>query len=126
MTRKVLAGDPQRAAKITGRIPMPRLGMGADIAASCIFLCSEEGNTSTASRCRSMAASASVFEEGVNMSQEYTASVLVGAKDIHVERATQALGPGMVRVRLGAAGICGTDLHYYRNFANADFCCATR
>lgn len=43
MTRKVLAGDPQRAAKITGRIPMPRLGLGSDIASSCVFLCSEEG-----------------------------------------------------------------------------------
>lgn len=62
------------------------------------------------------------FDEGKTMTNEYTASVLVGAQDIHVEkRSTQVLQPGMVRIRLGAAGICGTDLHYYRNFANAGF-----
>ncbi|RKF19779.1 SDR family oxidoreductase [Alginatibacterium sediminis] len=43
MTRKVLAGDPQRAAKINGRIPMPRLGLGEDIANATVFLCSEQG-----------------------------------------------------------------------------------
>lgn len=41
MTRKVLAGDPARAAKIHGRIPMPRLGLGEDIADACLFLCSD-------------------------------------------------------------------------------------
>ncbi|MEO8544898.1 MAG: SDR family NAD(P)-dependent oxidoreductase [Burkholderiaceae bacterium] len=41
MTRKVLAGDPARSTKIRGRIPMPRLGQGEDIANACVFLCSE-------------------------------------------------------------------------------------
>ena len=41
MTRKVLAGDPARSAKIRGRIPMPRLGQGEDIANACVFLGSE-------------------------------------------------------------------------------------
>lgn len=41
MTRKVLAGDPARSAKIRGRIPMPRLGSGEDIANACVFLCSD-------------------------------------------------------------------------------------
>lgn len=44
MTRKILAGDPARAAKINGRIPMPRLGTGEDIAASAVFLCSEQSS----------------------------------------------------------------------------------
>lgn len=41
MTRKVLAGDPARSEKIRGRIPMPRLGTGEDIAAACVYLCSD-------------------------------------------------------------------------------------
>ncbi|MGR5143177.1 SDR family NAD(P)-dependent oxidoreductase [Photobacterium sp. DNB23_23_1] len=44
MTRKVLAGDPARAAKIEGRIPMPRLGLGEDIAAATVYLCSESAS----------------------------------------------------------------------------------
>ncbi|WP_413110281.1 SDR family NAD(P)-dependent oxidoreductase [Thaumasiovibrio sp. DFM-14] len=43
MTRKVLAGDPARAEKINGRIPMPRLGHGEDIANAAVFLCSSQG-----------------------------------------------------------------------------------
>lgn len=44
MTRKVLAGDPKRAEKINGRIPMPRLGLGEDIAAATVYLCSENAS----------------------------------------------------------------------------------
>lgn len=44
MTRKVLAGDPARAEKINGRIPMPRLGLGEDIAAASVYLCSESAS----------------------------------------------------------------------------------
>ena len=42
MTRKILADDPERAAKINGRIPMPRLALGSDIAAMTVFLCSDD------------------------------------------------------------------------------------
>lgn len=41
MTRKILAGDPERAAKIRGRIPMPRLADDGEIADACLFLCSD-------------------------------------------------------------------------------------
>ncbi|MEO1020294.1 MAG: L-idonate 5-dehydrogenase [Pseudomonadota bacterium] len=42
------------------------------------------------------------------------ACVAHGAHDLRIdEREPAALGPGMVRVRLGAGGICGSDLHYY-------------
>lgn len=44
MTRKVLAGDPERSAKITGRIPMPRLGLGEDIANASVYLCSKNAS----------------------------------------------------------------------------------
>lgn len=42
MTRKILDGDPARAAKIKGRIPMPRLAQPEDIAALTTFLCSDD------------------------------------------------------------------------------------
>lgn len=42
------------------------------------------------------------------------ACVAHGAHDLRIdEREPAALGAGMVRVRLGAGGICGSDLHYY-------------
>lgn len=44
MTRKVLAGDPARAEKINGRIPMPRLGTGEDIASASVYLCSDNAS----------------------------------------------------------------------------------
>lgn len=42
MTRKILEGDPGRAAKIKGRIPMPRLALPEEIAAMSAFLCSDD------------------------------------------------------------------------------------
>jgi L-idonate 5-dehydrogenase len=41
---------------------------------------------------------------------------LYGAKDLRVETETaQPPGPGEVLVRVGAGGICGSDLHYYQD-----------
>jgi L-idonate 5-dehydrogenase len=43
------------------------------------------------------------------------ACVLHGARDLRVEALEpRDLGPGEVRLRLGAGGICGSDLHYWR------------
>ncbi|UWQ19897.1 alcohol dehydrogenase catalytic domain-containing protein [Jannaschia sp. M317] len=47
---------------------------------------------------------------------------LTAAKTIAVEQTTPGpLAPGHVRLRLAAASLCGTDLHYYKDFANAGF-----
>jgi L-idonate 5-dehydrogenase len=44
------------------------------------------------------------------------ACTLHGAKDLRVQpRAPRALGPHDVRLRLGAGGICGSDLHYWQH-----------
>lgn len=44
------------------------------------------------------------------------AIVIHAAKDLRIEdRPTDDPGPGQVRVRLAAGGICGSDLHYYNN-----------
>lgn len=53
----------------------------------------------------------------------YTKSLLSGARAITIE---QAELPGVieekwVRLRLATASICGTDMHYFRHFANAGF-----
>ena len=45
-----------------------------------------------------------------------------GAEDLRVvEVATPRAGPGEVLVRLGAAGICGSDMHYYFHGRNGRF-----
>ncbi|WP_105418250.1 MULTISPECIES: L-idonate 5-dehydrogenase [Neorhizobium] len=42
--------------------------------------------------------------------------VVHGAKDLRIEeRPVEAPGPGEVRLRLAAGGICGSDLHYYNH-----------
>ena len=38
-----------------------------------------------------------------------------------VERPLDPLQPGMVRIRFGAGGICGSDMHYYRHARTGDF-----
>jgi len=44
------------------------------------------------------------------------ACTLHGALDLRLEtRAPRALGPHDVQLRLGAGGICGSDLHYYQH-----------
>jgi len=42
--------------------------------------------------------------------------ILHGARDLRIEwHAFDAPGPGEVLVRMGAGGICGSDLHYYQD-----------
>lgn len=44
------------------------------------------------------------------------AIVAHGARDLRLEtREVPALGPGQVRLRMAAGGICGSDLHYYNH-----------
>lgn len=44
------------------------------------------------------------------------AIVIHAAKDLRVEeREPEALGPGQVRIRTAAGGVCGSDLHYYHH-----------
>jgi L-idonate 5-dehydrogenase len=38
-----------------------------------------------------------------------------------VERPLHPLASGMVRIRFGAGGICGSDMHYYRHARTGDF-----
>ncbi len=50
------------------------------------------------------------------------AATLFGAEDLRVvERDLGPLAPGMVRVKFGAGGICGSDLHYFRHARTGDF-----
>lgn len=53
----------------------------------------------------------------------YTKSVLSAARMVDIELAelSDEIEPGYVRLRLATASICGTDMHYYRHFANAGF-----
>ena len=53
----------------------------------------------------------------------YTQSVLTAARTIETRRAEMpdAVEPGWARLRLATASLCGTDMHYYRHFANAGF-----
>jgi len=45
-----------------------------------------------------------------------------GARDLRVESMTEPVpGPGQVLLRLGAGGICGSDLHYYQEGRVANF-----
>lgn len=47
------------------------------------------------------------------------AAILHGKRDLRLQDWPDlAPGPGEVRVRVGAAGICGSDLHYYQHGAN--------
>jgi len=49
-------------------------------------------------------------------------ATLFGAQDLRVvERPLEPLAAGMVRVRFGAGGICGSDLHYFRHGRTGDF-----
>ena len=50
------------------------------------------------------------------MTQSDLACTLHGAHDLRLTpQAPRALGPHDVRLRLGAGGICGSDLHYYQH-----------
>jgi len=50
------------------------------------------------------------------------AATLFGPEDLRmVEHPLGPLAPGMVRVRFGAGGICGSDMHYFRHARTGDF-----
>ena len=56
------------------------------------------------------------------MTDTAIAATLFGPEDLRlVERPLGPLAPGMVRIRLGAAGICGSDMHYFRHARTGDF-----
>ena len=50
------------------------------------------------------------------------AAVLHGARDIRLEdRPEETIGAGRVRVRFGAGGICGSDIHYFLHGRSGEF-----
>jgi L-idonate 5-dehydrogenase len=50
------------------------------------------------------------------------AATLFGPEDLRmVERPLDPLAAGMVRIRFGAGGICGSDMHYFRHARTGDF-----
>lgn len=53
----------------------------------------------------------------------YTKSLLSAAREIQIEPAEmpEEISADCVRLRLATASICGTDMHYFRHFANAGF-----
>ncbi len=49
-------------------------------------------------------------------------AMLYGAKDLRLERGEDpVVGPGQVKIRFGAGGICGSDLSYYAKGRIGDF-----
>lgn len=56
------------------------------------------------------------------MTDTALAATLFGPEDLRmVERPLGPLADGMVRIKFGAAGICGSDMHYYRHARTGDF-----
>ena len=56
------------------------------------------------------------------MTETATSATLFAAEDLRmVEAPLGPLAPGMVRVRFGAGGICGSDMHYFRHGRTGDF-----
>ncbi|MFG5379960.1 zinc-dependent alcohol dehydrogenase [Yoonia sp. R2-816] len=53
----------------------------------------------------------------------YTKSLLTAAREIKIEQAEMPdeIAEDSIRLRLATASICGTDMHYFRHFANAGF-----
>ncbi len=53
----------------------------------------------------------------------YTQSLLTAARKIEVRHAEMpdGIASDHIRLRLATASICGTDMHYFRHFANAGF-----
>lgn len=50
------------------------------------------------------------------------AATIFGAEDLRlVDRPLDALAPGFVRVRFGAGGICGSDMHYFKHGGVGNF-----
>lgn len=60
------------------------------------------------------------------MSAGGLAATLFGPEDLRmVAQDLGPLAPGMVRVRFGAGGICGSDMHYFRHARTGDFVVAS-
>lgn len=56
------------------------------------------------------------------MSDTVLSATLFGAEDLRMTQAALGpLEPGMVRIRFGAGGICGSDMHYFRHGRTGDF-----
>lgn len=56
------------------------------------------------------------------MTAEALSATLFGPEDLRmVRQSLPDVAPGMVRVRLRAGGICGSDLHYFRHARTGDF-----
>jgi L-idonate 5-dehydrogenase len=56
------------------------------------------------------------------MTGSVLSATLFGAEDLRmVEGQLAPLASGMVRVRFGAGGICGSDMHYFRHGRTGDF-----
>jgi L-iditol 2-dehydrogenase len=56
-------------------------------------------------------------------SSTITASVLHGPRDLRLEsRTLDEPGPGELQIEVKATGICGSDVSYYKKFANGDLC----
>lgn len=56
-------------------------------------------------------------------SPSITASVLHGPRDLRLERRTiEDPAVGEVQVAIKTTGICGSDVSYYKKFANGDLC----
>ncbi|KAI0399371.1 sorbitol dehydrogenase [Xylaria palmicola] len=56
-------------------------------------------------------------------SQAITASVLHGPRDLRLEtRGIDRPGDGELQIAVKSTGICGSDVAYYKNFANGDLC----
>src|SRR3569623_1664496 len=56
------------------------------------------------------------------MTSTALAATLFGPEDLRmVERPLDKLANGMVRIRFGAGGICGSDMHYFRHARTGDF-----
>ena len=58
----------------------------------------------------------------IKMTSTALAATLFGPEDLRVvERELGPLAPGMVRMKFGAGGICGSDMHYFRHARTGDF-----
>jgi L-idonate 5-dehydrogenase len=56
------------------------------------------------------------------MTENALSATLFGAQDLRmIDAPLGPLADGMVRVRFGAGGICGSDLHYFRHGRTGDF-----
>src|SRR5882757_4165004 len=58
----------------------------------------------------------------LQMTSVALAATLFGPEDLRmVEHPLDKLASGMVRIRFGAGGICGSDMHYFRHARTGDF-----